>query len=368
VKLFSIAFISISLFSSALLANNLPVEIYPPLDPAYKDLVHPHDDAEFFKSSGRSDVETVIDFQTSVKSQGYRGTCSMFSGIALLESMLRIRGLADESIDLSEQYLEYLTVRGKTTDGSNSYTNFNAIARYGVPYESTLPYVSVDWVTKPELAKDRCGHLSETSTAYKSCLVIHWDPSLLFKSDEELMDSESVLFAPEFVAARAEAASNRDSFIRLRNRNYSLYNVSSIKSYLDANIPMTMGITIYYGAWNHGAGRAHGIEMNTDNWYKGIVSYPEVGSFDYEASKKAPAGHSVVIVGYDDSKVITETVKMANGTEKEFSYTGVYYFKNSWGTTSFGRDFELDGQSLPGYGMISQKYAHQYGSFYQLPL
>jgi len=360
------------LFSFTLQAQNAQGSL-PPLDPAYTDLVHPINDIDGeggLKSAARSNVETVVSYQTSVKSQGARGTCSMFSGIALLESMLMIRGLADDSIDLSEQYLEYLTVRGKTTDGSNSYTNFNAMANYGVPYEKTLPYVSVDWVSKPELASDRCAHLEteEKTSAYKSCLIIHWDPSLLFKSDEELLDQGSVLFAPEFVRARTEAVTNRDAFIKFKNRNYSLYNVSSIKSFLDADIPLTMGITIFYGAWNHGAGRTHGIEMNSDHWAQGIVGYPERGSVDYEASKKAPAGHSIVVVGYDNEKIVTVPVKMKDGSIKEFSYKGVYYFKNSWGTASFGRDFNLDGKSLPGYGMITQKYAHEQGSFYQLPL
>ena len=59
---------------------------------------------------------------------------------------------------------------------------------------------------------------------------------------------------------------------------------------------------------------------------------------------------------------------MEDGTWKEFSYRGVYYFKNSWGLRVSGRDFKLQGKNFPGYGMITQKYAHELGTFYHPPL
>ena len=59
---------------------------------------------------------------------------------------------------------------------------------------------------------------------------------------------------------------------------------------------------------------------------------------------------------------------MADGTTKKFTYKGVYYFKNSWGTSSFGRDFDIDGVNFPGYGMMVQKYAEEQGQFFQMPL
>jgi hypothetical protein len=59
---------------------------------------------------------------------------------------------------------------------------------------------------------------------------------------------------------------------------------------------------------------------------------------------------------------------MKDGSEKTFTYRGVYYFKNSWGATNFGVDFEINGVNYPGYGMMVQKYAHAEGSFYLMPL
>jgi hypothetical protein len=72
-------------------------------------------------------------------------------------------------------------------------------------------------------------------------------------------------------------------------------------------------------------------------------------------------------VGYDDEKVTKTKMLMDDGSTKEFSYKGVYYFKNSWGIKGSGRDFTLNGVSYPGYGMITQKYAHEHGRFFHYP-
>lgn len=340
---------------------------FAPLDPAYTDLVPPSDDSAFTKSLGRNNVEAIIERQTSVKSQGRRGTCSIFSAIAILESRLKVRH-GFEDLDLSEQFLEYLVVRGKTEDGSSSYYNFNAISNHGVPTEEVLPYDPQDWTKMPELGQARCGHLDTETTRYKSCLLVQRDPQVYNTQDQVLLDETSPLYDPDYVTARNSAYQFRNQYIRFQNYNYNLYNVSRIKEYLDAGYDLTMGITIYYGAWNHGGGRDEGIQTNTEDWYKGIVGYPERGSVDFANSPKKPAGHSIVIVGYDDEREVTVEVDMEDGTKKSFTYKGVYYFKNSWGTTSFGKDFEINGVNYPGYGMITQKYANKFGSFYHLPL
>lgn len=59
---------------------------------------------------------------------------------------------------------------------------------------------------------------------------------------------------------------------------------------------------------------------------------------------------------------------MPDGSVVKKTYRGVYYFKNSWGTSGFGANFAIDGVSYPGYGMMVQDYAHDYGSFFKLPL
>lgn len=339
----------------------------PPLDPLYTDLIPPFDDTFDSKNLGKNNVVAVIKTQTSVKSQGKRGTCSIFSSIAILEARLKKKyGL--EEIDLSEQFLEYVVVKGKTSDGSSSYYNFNALSNYGVPYEETLPYDPQNWTKFPELGSHRCGHIDSSSDRYKSCLIVHRDPETFLKEDDVLLDDNHPNFDPQFVLARTEALEFKGKYLNFYHKSYRLYSVSQIKKLLELGVELTMGIKMFYGAWNHGAATDEGVIPNKVAWEDGVVGYPEKGSIDYIQSPKKPAGHSVVIVGYDDEREVSTEVLMEDGTKRTFTYKGVYYFKNSWGVNSFGKNLMIDGIRFPGYGMITQAYAHQYGSFYQLPL
>lgn len=338
------------------------------LDPLYKNMVHPKVVKNNNKGIESSDTISVVKKMTPVKSQGSRGTCSIFSAIAMLEGMLVINGKFDTDLDLSEEYLEYTVVRNRTSDGSNSWSNFNAIRRYGVPTETTLPYDTQNWEKSPfhPMAQQRCGHLEGISNT--SCLIVHRDPALLTMTDEQILDEEKPFFDPEFVEARTEATEFKNEHIKYSSNRYSLWSTAQVKQLLQRGIPVTLGIEFFYGAWNHRKADEFGIGRSADNWARGIVGHPEPGSVDLVKSRENPAGHSVLVVGYDDTKIVETTVKMEDGTTKTFTYRGVYYFKNSWGTSSFGVNVEIEGQKLPGYGMIVQKHAHQHGSFYTMPL
>jgi len=331
-----------------------------------------------FKSNGyRSDFLSMTNILTPVKAQASRGTCSIFSAVALLESMM-VRDLnMVSSIDLSEEWVEFLAMSSSmsTTDGSNASTNLSLIQRYGVVSEKSLPYLTNTWksVNESELTKERCGEVSGTRYE-KTCLLGHWDPRLLNKTANSLVNSESES-EREMAVLKQSAASNKANFLAnyLRRASYYDYSVrsdSAIKSLLDRDIPLTMGIDFYYGAWNHGRAGTYGIGRNLENFNKGIIGVPVRGSVDSVESRKSDrqAGHSVLIVGYDDRKEVNLSIKMTDGTTKDFTFTGVYYIKNSWGTSGFGKDFEIDGVKYPGYGMIPYAYANTYGRFTRLPV
>lgn len=339
------------------------------LDAPYKNLVHPIDSKSNFKNLNKSDFFDMQEIMTPVRAQGSRGTCSIFSGIAMLESMLLLRYEFDKStLDLSEEWLEYIIMRNRDSDGSNSWANFNALRRFGTPEESTYKYIGQTWEEGSfnTLATERCGHLE--GRIKKSCLLGHRDPRLLNATSAQLMTEGSEFFDPEFNEARNEAFQIRNDYIKFSSTNYSVYYTQDVKRLLAKGIPLTLGIEFFYGAWNHRKATEFGIGRSEDHWKKGIVGYPERGSVDYKVSKENGAGHSVLVVGYDDDKIVTTKVKMQDGTEKEFTYKGVYYFKNSWGTGGFGREFNMSGDTFDGYGMITQKHAHQHGSFYRMPL
>lgn len=338
------------------------------LDPKYPNLVHPKVSSLRIKGASRSDTVQVISYQTEVKSQAGRGTCSIFSATAYIEGLLVQKGEFSGDLDLSEEWLQFTAVGGSTSDGSYASKNFSALRNWGIPHEKTLPYIGVDWVDSYSLESEkRCGHLKD-SMKKKACQVVHFDPALLRKSDADLLDQTSSYFAPEFVTARTEAKEIRDQHIKFKTTSYSIYDTNQVKQLLLEGKPVVLESDFYYGAWNHRKATELGIERNMDFWNKGIVTHPVPGSMDEVKSRTAPAGHSILVVGFDDEKIVEQNIKMKDGSTKKVRFKGVYYFKNSWGKDSFGRDFEVDGKKFPGYGMMVQDYAHGYGSFYKIEL
>ena len=121
----------------------------------------------------RSPIQKVIDNQTSVKSQGSRGTCTIFTSIGLLESRLIEIGAATKDIDLSEEWLEYVIMTKKTDEGSTTSRNFKKLRFWGVPGEDVWPYDRSKWAKNPEsdLVNQWCGHLREIDEGFfQSCL------------------------------------------------------------------------------------------------------------------------------------------------------------------------------------------------------
>lgn len=345
------------------------------LDPRYTHLKPAKKMSSLFfnRFPSKSDLESVLKHQTSVKSQGSRGTCSIFSALAVYESTL-IRYLgAPQDIDLSEQWLEYIIQRSQHFEGSTSSRNFSTLLNYSAPAEESLPYIGETWterqaVDENSLVFRRCGGLEDFDL--NACLRGHYKVDMLTASDENLLDPENPLYDPVFANARAEAATNKLNFDQAMTKSGSVWidKISTVKELLNQGEAVTMDIDVYYGAWNHRKAAEKGMTRNMDHWHQGIIGNPEPGSVDVSAFYSDPAGHSVVIVGYDDDVVVETEVDMQDGTRQKFTYKGVYYFKNSWGQGSFGRNTVIDGKPAPGYGMITQTYAENRGSFYRFPV
>ncbi|OIQ20380.1 MAG: hypothetical protein BM556_00100 [Bacteriovorax sp. MedPE-SWde] len=315
-----------------------------------------------------SNTHELIKLQSSVKSQKSRGTCTMFSAIGLVEHLLIKKGAyLPEDIDLSEEWMEYIIMKDKQSEGSSTSRNFKAIKKYGVVHEQTWPYIGRKWVDLIEypLSRERCSHLEDQALLLQSCLLGHRDPTLLRISTDAVEKID-----PAFIAIRDEAMKLKESITNglfKRKKSYKLKNHNTVKDLLSSGESLIMGTKLYYGSWNSKKTITHEIqERDKKKWYKGIVSYPEPGSRDRRISFEKGGGHSLILVGYDDEVVVNSRMQMEDGSWKKFSYKGVYYFKNSWGVRGFGKRFKLDGISYPGYGMITQKYAHEMGSFFRI--
>ena len=357
-----------SLSFAAELAPTARQEEMAPLDKPYRGLRHPEvslfTDADESPLPARSNLAAMLEKQTPVKHQEARGSCSIFSAAALLESMLLVEGKTADKLDLSEEWLQYLIAQWATNDGSTSPRNFAQIHLRGMPGEDKLPYVGVTWKSLSDLgAQARCAHVEASRQA--NCLTGHRDVGLLKLADDELAAKDA-----ELLAARRDAAAFKEKFLTDKGDAESgvVGNTNEIKALLARGIPLTLDITFFYGAWNHRLAEELGINRDLANWGLGIVGYPEHGSVDASRSWEKPAGHSVVIVGYDDEREVEFEARMRDGTVQKFKRKGVYYIKNSWGTGGFGADLQLEGQRTPGYGMITQDYAHEWGQFFRLAL
>ncbi len=367
----SVLLLALSLWAAQLWARA------PLLDRPYPNLQHPTRDLtplsqRQYSLPAKSDLDRILRHVTSVKNQEDRGTCSIFSATALLEAMMVIEGKADHNIDMSEEWLQYLTTLTVSEEGSDSPANFRLLKKYGQPLEHEMPYVGTDWRSKEKgLAAKRCGHLPR-GPDLRSCLISHRDRALMGMGDLDLLNPISHLYDPEFVNARASARRFRDLLFERGDRRTGLVrSVNAIHRLLADGIPMTMEFDFYYGSWNHPEAEKLDIHRSSKLWRQGAVVYPDEGSADLAYSKKSPSGHSVLVVGYDNSREITYWVNKKDGPKQKITRRGVYYFKNSWGIAKkgdWGSEFEIEGVRYPGYGMILQDHAHDHGQFFRLDL
>ncbi len=345
------------------------------LDSVYPDLIHPKFDV-LKSSSDKSDLDVILPFISSVKSQGKRGTCSIFASVAELEALLSIKNNIRNGNhpDISEEWLQYLQMSNKKSndEGSTSFFNSQILLKFGFVKENNLPYDPRDWSLMDERSAEK-NYCKKTLSAnnriftpkdlFEKCLFAHENPILIHLSEEELGDNH-----PSFSDLISYSQKNLKGNIIDNGEEIRLKSVSQIRSLLSNGIPVILGLDFFYGAWNHSKAKEYGIGRNMELWDRGIVTYPEKNSVDYRESRKHEAGHAVLIIGYDDNIIVTNTYKTITGETVTKKYRGVYFLKNSWGTKGFGSNFVYDGKRYPGFGVITYDYAHQYGGFTKLPI
>tara|TARA_R110002072_G_scaffold64203_9_gene159975 strand:- start:18534 stop:19610 length:1077 start_codon:yes stop_codon:yes gene_type:complete len=351
-----------------ILLLSISIHAFEEIPSSQIDFRPPVNDSENLVLPLQSNISEALKFHTEVKSQGKRGTCTIFSSIGYFESLLMRDGLVGDDIDLSEEWLEYVVMTRQDDEGSTSNRNFKKSLFFGLVSESTWPYLGVKWFTEPNdlgvMAQQRCGELRDTDY-FMSCLLGHRDPRLLRESDTWVKNKD-----PEFFEMREEARAFKATYLKRRyskRSDFRMDSVSQVKRMLLKNYPVILGLKLYYGSWNSSKTELHDIQpRNKNKWFNGIVGYPAPGSRDRRISGEKGGGHSILVVGYDDSIEITNKLLMDDGTYKEVKTTGAYLIKNSWGQKGFGKNFTFKGQSLPGFGWVSQEYANELGTFYSL--
>ena len=315
----------------------------------------------------RSDVNAVLPYMTSVKNQGQRSLCTVFSFTALLESLVlkKYPQLSPKQVNFSEEWVQYLVALQSKSGGGNGARLediFKQVKRYGIADEKTLPYDGTLWTADgPDDAIKRCGPIKDT-LSQKRCYSSHYSPNLIAQSDAKLRESGYEDFANSILSAN-------QNFELIGNVQSKIINVSEAKRLLSKGIPVALKIRVYFGSWNHARGDDYGIDRDPSLYQKGIVTFPEKNSVDKIQSELAEhlAIHSVLLVGYDDTTPVTYKKLMKDGTTKEFTRYGVFYFKNSWDPKKFGRQFKIGKKQIPGFGMIVQTHAEM-GQFFAMTL
>lgn len=252
---------------------SLPAD-YAPLDAPYSNLIHPKKNRirPLDREQAKSNTEETIRFQTPVRSQGGRGTCSIFSATALLEgALVRLNKMNPSEVDLSEEWLQYLAMQGKMSDGSHSTVNMRLLQQMGTVRETTWAYVGEDWKANPTMnpaAKFLCGRFATDILRHTSCLLGHRDPHALNATDEELLSRNSDTYDPQFQKIRSEAQQFHAKFLKGRlGSTTGAYSTDEIKALLRAGHTLLLDHDFFYGAYNHRTATELGL---TVTWTTGI--------------------------------------------------------------------------------------------------
>lgn len=183
-----------------------------------------------------SDLADLLSVQTPVKSQGKRGTCSIFSATAMLESLLKMH--TKEELDLSENYLQYLVMarlKPWPQEGSDTDKNVPAFQRWGTIDERVWPYEEYDWTAsdlpEPEVKRrhEVCGGFG--GRRYQACVLSHQDP------DHDPYGAYAGAFWRKYQTYLL-------GYQVLRGQH-------QIQQLLAQGYPLILSVEFFYGAWNH---------------------------------------------------------------------------------------------------------------------
>ena len=276
----------------------------------------------------------LLAIQSPVRNQGRRGTCTIFSTTALMESLYIQEGSVMNP-DFSEQFLQWSTKvelrRFTDGEGSNNEVNLQAISRFGTVREQDWPYETAAWGTSNDPA---C--TGEERMRPTRCFTNGEPPATA------LMAQRFTLPAGRWINSRA----------------------ASIQSYMVNNrLPVVVSGTFFYQAWSHGGSM---LPTSAENKRRGIVQYPSAE--DQTDSRLRPAGHGILLVGFDNEMRAQRVNAMGQPEVDAMGQpvydVGFYLFKNSWNNTWATEQVPGTTEHPAGFGWISQRYVSEFMQAY----
>lgn len=349
-----------------------------------------------FAHAGADHSFSVFQDQTPLRIQ-HGPRCTIFSVTALFESFFKKK--LGETHNFSEDWVYYIAVAD----------HFN---RTGIPHLRTRYFTAEDLIKSivahglieegsfPSLLMGSpCEHLDRNSNERSVCEDGKLDPRLITenakdiagqsrasgfykKKAQKLLDEANHFrnylenIEPVSIADAPWQDEDLKSGIRFslnpRDEKDQLGTDRKLKDHmLSIQYGVVAELHLFAGAWNGSpAARFDMIPMPHEEAL-GKVGYPKVDTVDRKkpADKERPI-HSVLIVGFDDDRILEAKVKyknplaqgkmVDNGILEKVSYQGVYFFKNSWEV--FGDQFTYNGVAYPGFGEITQKYINEFAA------
>ncbi len=322
----------LALAGCAMNADTGPLDNDPPLASADELLEGAPSNDELPLEGKADDVyPTTFDLhslQAPIRNQQSRGVCSIFSAVGLMEHLYIAEGTITDP-DFSEQFLQWSVkneVRAfRDTGGSSSRYNLQAIHQFGLVEEHVWPYEGYKW----------------TSANDQACTGEDDQPTRCYTNGDA---TEEMLAAERF---------------HLPAGRWINSNARSIKGHMvETNTGVVVGGTFYYQAWNH---RRSSLPVSSEYFAQGYVLSPN--EEDRQASMEHRAGHSFVLIGWDDDLEVqkhdAEGNLMEDADGNPVMEKGFFLFRNSWGTSSFGTQNEFG----PGYGWISYAYVQELSAY-----
>ncbi len=273
----------------------------------------------------------LIATQSPVKNQASRGVCTMFSTTALVEHLYIVAN-ALPNPDFSEQYLQWSSkVQQRayaSSEGGNNDKNLLAINRFGTVEEAAWPYEPSPW---SEANDPACKGDSRPTRCYTN-----GEPPASATSAQKFNIATGRWISPQRASIQAHMATRRTAVV--------------------------VGLDFFYQSWNHGRST---LPISQEYLSNGYVLYPSEA--DKAASRMTPAGHGILLVGWNDDLEVQQLNSMGlpavDAMGRPIMQKGFFLFKNSWGTAKFGRATPAD-KGGAGYGWISYRYIEEFGSAY----
>ncbi len=272
----------------------------------------------------------LMEYQTPIRDQGHRGTCTVFATTALMES-LYVREGTLAMPDFSEQFLQW-SVKTEVgafpdTEGSNPSYNLQAINRFGIVEEPAWPYDRSSWGASDDAA---CTGDSQPIRCYTN-----GEPPMAAQSAQRFKLPAGQSINPSPRSIKGHMASTRT--------------------------PVVVSGPFFYQAWNHGGSH---LPVSSERMRHGYILSPNDADIADSTAEGRRAGHGILLVGWDDElevqQVDGEGQPMVDADGNPVMQRGFFLFKNSWGIGRFGADNPMG----VGYGWIAYDYIEQHMTAY----